>query len=206
MKQIVDAVRDLLTSTALTGDEAGEAATYTLENVNWSSKLELQEPRNLPVTDECLEGLCTNAGQYGSNAHMIGGAILKAGDQIRWNRPEFDEDGEADIAAFQNRYAWCSIIGCAAPLRSDKVEMGFTIQAQDVYYPPHVHQAVETYWIIGGDGDWKVGAEPWFGVEAGSIIHHETGARHAMQTNRSALLSMFLWTTHLNSRVVIVRG
>jgi quercetin dioxygenase-like cupin family protein len=56
-----------------------------------------------------------------------------------------------------------------------------------------------------GGGDWKVGTEPWFAVEPGDSIYHESGARHAMQTNEQPLLAIWLWTSHLDSEVVVVR-
>ncbi|MBT3559117.1 MAG: hypothetical protein HOC63_11525 [Rhodospirillales bacterium] len=206
MKRVIGALKDLFESAALNGDDAGEAAAFALKHVKWSSALQPTEPRSPAVVDECLESLCTSAGQYGSNAHMIGEAILGAKDQIRWNLWGEGNADEPDIEAFQNRFAYCSIFGSNGPLVSDKIAGGFSIQAPDIYYPPHAHQAVETYWIIGGDGDWKIGSDPWFPVESGTLIHHETGIRHAMQTNHSALLTVWLWTTHVDSPLVMVRG
>ena len=111
-----------------------------------------------------------------------------------------------DLAAFSRNYTSVSVIGERGLLRSDKVAAGFSLQRRDTYYPPHAHHAEESYWIIGGDGDWRVGTEPWFAVEPGDSIYHESGARHAMQTNEQPLLAVWLWTSHLDSKVVIVRG
>ncbi len=66
--------------------------------------------------------------------------------------------------------------------------------------------AEKSYWIIGGSGDWRVGTKPWFAVQPGDSIYHASGARHAMQTNEQALLTIWLWTSHLDSEVMIVRG
>lgn len=206
MKQVVDAAKALFMSSALSGNDASEAATYALDVVDWSATLHLQDPHSFPVVNDCLDAVAPTAGQYGTNARMIGEAVIKAKDQFKWNLWEGEGSPEPDLEAFKNRFAWCSLIGSHGPLISDKVEAGLTIQAPDVYYPPHAHQAVETYWILGGDGDWKVGSDPWFAVESGAVVHHESGIRHAMQTNHSALLTVWLWTSHLDSRLVFVRG
>ena len=87
-----------------------------------------------------------------------------------------------------------------------RAQVRFSLQAPDTYYPPHAHRAEESYWIVGGDGDWKVDTRPWFAVTPGDSIYHASGARHAMQTNEQPLLSLWLWTSHLDSEVVIVRG
>jgi hypothetical protein len=206
MKQVIETVKDLFTSAALAGDDAAEAAAFALANAKWKSPLQLPDPRSPAVVDECLETLCTDAGQYGSNAHMIGDAVLACRDQIRWNTWGGDDPDDPDIEAFRDRFAYCMLFGSNGPLVTDNICGGLSIQAPDIYYPPHAHQAVETYWIIGGDADWKVGADPWFPVESGDHIHHDTGIRHAMQTNHSALLTVWLWTTHLDSPLVMVRG
>ena len=96
--------------------------------------------------------------------------------------------------------------GAGALLPSDKVTAGFSLQGRDTYYPGHLHLAEESYWVIGGAGDWKVGTRPWFAVKPGDSIYHETGMRHTMQTNEQAMLTVWLWTSHLDSEVVIVRG
>ena len=49
---------------------------------------------------------------------------------------------------------------------------------------------------------WQIGQEP----KVGDTIYHESGARHAMQTNQQALLTVWRWTSHLDSEVAIVRG
>ena len=51
----------------------------------------------------------------------------------------------------------------------------------------------------------RCGTEPWFAVEPGDSIYHASGL-HAMQTNEQPLLAVWLWTSHLDSEVMIVRG
>jgi len=127
-------------------------------------------------------------------------------DQLAWRSSSKNRDDGPDVEILLRNFAVVTVIGEGGLLPSDKVYAGFSLQARDTYYPPHAHHAEESYWIIGGDGDWRVGTKPWFAVEPGDSIYHESGARHAMQTNEQPLLTVWLWTSHLDSEVVIVRG
>jgi mannose-6-phosphate isomerase-like protein (cupin superfamily) len=133
-------------------------------------------------------------------------ALLAATDQIQWRYSSKASDDGPDVEIFLRRFAVTTVIGDGGLLSSNEVYAGFSLQASDTYYPPHAHTAEESYWIIGGDGDWKVNTKPWFPVAAGDSIYHESGARHAMQTNEQPLLTIWLWTSHLDSEVLIVRG
>ncbi len=206
MNRLIDAFEGLFTAAALSGGELAETANFTLENVNWMGKLSKPEPVSHPIVDTHLEAACANSGQYGSSAQLVAEALLVVTDQLKWRAPSTDREDEPDMAVFSRNFTSACVIGAGGLLPSDKVTAGFSLQGRDTYYPPHAHQAEESYWIIGGDGDWKVGTEPWFAVEPGDSIYHESGARHAMQTNEQPLLAVWLWTSHLESEVVIVRG
>jgi len=206
MKQLIDAIEGLLSAAAISGGDTVDAVNFALEKVNWKTKLTAPKPQSLPVVDAQLETACANSGQYGSNPHMMAEAVLAAKEQLKWSPVYKDREDEPDMAAFSRNFAYTSLIGSDAPLKSDKIALGLSLQGRDTYYPPHAHQAEESYWIIGGNGDWKIGLEPWFAVEPGDAIFHETGVRHAMQTNGEPLLTVWLWTTHLDSDIVIVRG
>ncbi len=206
MKPLIEALEGLFLASAMAGGEANEAVNFAVEHIKWNGKLTLPEPRSQPVVDAQLEAACANSGQYGSNPHMVAEAVLAVKDQLRWNVGYEDYDNEPDMAAIARNWAWTWLIGTQAPLHCNKVEVGLSLQGRDAYYPPHAHQAEETYWIVGGDGDWKIGTDPWFPVEPGDEIHHETGIRHAMQTNHEPMLAIWMWTSHLDSGIVIVRG
>ena len=206
MNRLIDAFEGLFTAATFSGEELAKTANFTLENVNWASKLSKPDPMSHPIVDTYLGAACANSGQNGSSSHTVAKALLAVTDQLAWRASsKIPEDGP-DVEVFLRNYAVTTVIGEGGLLPSDKVYAGFSLQARDTYYPPHAHHAEESYWIIGGDGDWKVGTKPWFSVEPGDSIYHESGARHAMQTNEQAMLSIWLWTSHLDSEVVIVRG
>lgn len=193
-------------ATAIYGGDGTDAVKFALKKVNWKSKLGATEPQSQPVVDAQLDAACAKSGQYGSNPHMIAEAVLAVKDELRWETAYADREDEPDLAAFSRNFAWTWLIGSGGPLGTDKIAAGLSLQGRDTYYPPHAHQAVENYWVIGGDGDWKIGIDPWFPVEPGHAIFHETGVRHAMQTNSEPMLALWLWTSHLDSDLVIVRG
>jgi mannose-6-phosphate isomerase-like protein (cupin superfamily) len=205
MNRLIDTFEELFTATAKSGGALAETAKFTLENVDWMGGLSRPEPASHPIVDRHLEAACASSGQYGSSAHMVAEALSVVTDQLSWRTRSTDREGELDLAIFSKNYTSVCIIGEGGLLPSDEVTAGFSLQGRDTYYPPHAHRAEESYWIIGGDGDWRVGTEPWFAVEPGDSIYHESGARHAMQTNEQAMLAVWLWTSHLDSKVLIVR-
>ena len=206
MSRLINAFEGLFRAASLSGGELAETANYTLENVNWVGQLNRPVPASHPIVDTHLEAACAHSGHRGSSARILAESLLAARGRSEWHARSRGRENEPDLAAFSRNFTATTIIGNGGLLPSDKVAAGFSLQGRDTYYPPHAHQAEESYWIIGGNGDWKVGMEPWFAVEPGDSIYHESGARHAMQTNELPLLAVWLWTSHLESEVVIVRG
>ena len=206
MNQLIDAFKGLFAEAAQSGGELAKTAGFILENVDWTGKLNKPEAMRNPVVDTHLEAACANSGQDGSSSHRIAQALLTVTDQLAWRASARDRADEPDVAIFSRNYVAIPIIGEEGLLQSTKVSAGFSLQGRDTYYPPHAHHAEESYWIIGGNGDWKVGTKPWFAVEAGDSIYHESWARHVMQTNEQPMLAVWLWTSHLDSEVLIIRG
>ena len=206
MNRLIDAFEGLFTATTLSGRKLAKTANFTLDNVNWKGKLLRTEPTSHPIVDTYLEAACARSGRDGSSSHGLAEALLAVADQLEWRTSSKSQYDGPDIALLIRNFAVTTVIGEGGLLPSDKVYAGFSLQARDTYYPPHAHHAEESYWIIGGDGDWKVGTKAWFAVEPGDSIYHASGASHAMQTNEQPLLTVWLWTSHLDSQVVIVRG
>ncbi len=206
MKRLIDAIEGLFVAATLSDGELAKTANFTLENVNWKETLTRPKPTSHHIVDSSLEAACANSGPDGSSSHELARSLLAVADQLEWRSSSKAREDGPDVAILLRNFAVTTVIGAGGLLPTDKVYAGFSLQARDIYYPPHAHHAEESYWIIGGDGDWKVGTEPWFAVEAGDSIYHEPEVRHAMQTNEQPLLTVWLWTSHLDSEVVIVRG
>ena len=206
MHRLVDAFEGLFAAAKLSGGDLEKTARFALESVNWTGKLSMPEPMSHPVVNAHLDAACANSGGGGSNSNRVAVSLLSVMHQLKWRTPSKNHDDGPDVAIFSRNFSATTIIGVGGLLPSNKVTAGFSLQASDTYYPPHAHYAEESYWIIGGDGDWKVGTKPWFAVGPGDSIYHESEARHAMQTNELPLLAVWLWTSHLESEVVIVRA
>ncbi len=206
MNRLINAFEGLFNAASLSSGELAKTANIVLENVNWAGTLSKHDPMSHPIVDTDLKAACASSGEHGSSSHGVAQALLAVADQLEWRASSKDREDGPDVAIFSRNFTASTVIGAGGLLPSDKVIAGFSLQGRDTYYPPHAHHAEESYWIIGGDGDWKVGTEPWFTVEPGDSIYHESGARHAMQTNERPLLAVWLWTSHLDSEVVIVRG
>ncbi len=207
MRQLIDALEGLFTATSIAGGESVEDVNMALEVVDWSADLVPVEASSQPVVDAQLDLACDGSiHEYGSNAHVICEALLAARNQIKWSPISQKPSHEIDITTLARNYSYCLLIGKNAPLHSDKIRAGISLQGRDTYYPPHVHKSVERFWIVGGSGDWKIDIEPWSAVEPGDIISYETGVRHAIQTNELPMLCVWLRSSDLNSRLRIRRG
>ncbi len=206
MNRIIDALEGLFTAATGSGGELAKTANFTLENVNWKETLTRPKPTSHHIVDSSLEAACANSGPDGSSSHELARSLLAVADQLEWRSSSKAREDGPDVAILLRNFAVTTVIGAGGLLPTDKVYAGFSLQARDIYYPPHAHHAEESYWIIGGDGDWKVDTRPWFAVVPGDSVYHKSGARHAMQTNEQPLLTVWLWTSHLDSEVMIVRG
>jgi len=205
LNRLINSFEELFTATALNGGALSRTASFTLDNVNWQETLNLPEPTSHHIADSYLKAACDNSGPDGSNSREVAQALMAVADQLEWRASSKCHDDGPDIAVLSRNFAVASIIGPGQPLPSDKVYAGFSLQARDTYYPPHAHYAEESYWIIGGDADWRVGSKPWFAVQPGDSIYHESEACHTMRTNERPLLTVWLWTSHLDSEVIIIR-
>ncbi len=206
MNRLIENFRTLFASSANSDDGLAPAAAFAAEQVNWAEPLNRHEAARNPVVDAYLASACASAGPTGSITNALAESLMAVAHRLMWRARDADNEPEADVRVFSRRFTAVTVIGADGILRSDKVKAGFSLQGPDTYYPPHAHQAEESYWVIGGDGDWKVDTRPWFAVTPGDTIYHASRARHAMQTNERPLLSVWLWTSHLDSEVLIVRG
>lgn len=177
-----------------------------MSQVDWNQTLTLPQPAQLPFVEGNLSVACRLSGPPGSPTRTLADAVLSAADHLCWHAMYAHYESEPDIAAFRRVYGYFDLISSEGPLRCDDIYMGMSLQGPDAFYPPHVHQAVETYVTIGGTGDWKRGAEPWINRPPGEFFLHTSGVRHATQSNEEPILALAFWTTALSSPIVIVRG
>ena len=203
---LVEALKAFFAQASNSDGDLSRTAQFTLDHVQWAQALTIPDAISHPIVDAYLEGVCAHSGNPESATHELAQVLLAASDQLNWRASFYDPALGPDVVAFSRKFTATSLIGPGGILPCEKVSAGFSLQGPDTYYPPHAHRAEESYWTIGGSGDWRVATKPWFAVTPGKSIFHASGARHAMQTNEQALLSLWLWTSHLDSEVVIVRS
>jgi hypothetical protein len=101
----------------------------------------------------------------------------------------------ADLAA---NIGFAELIGPAAPLWSDRIRVGFTFMAPDIFYPLHDHPAVELYLVLSGHAQWTNGPTTTW-RDPGMAVLHASLAPHAMQTAAEPLLALYVWTGEIAS-------
>lgn len=206
MRELVDAYKGLLLEAAQGNDDLARTASFALDQVDWSQELMQTAAVTNPILHDNIAQVCENSGCEGSATNRLTKALLPVVDQLSWRRRDIEGETASDMLLLYEKFTAVTIVGQTGLISCDKIIAGFSLQAPDAYYPPHEHLAEESYWIIGGGGDWKVDRKPWFPVNAGDAIYHTGGARHVMQTNEQPMLSIWLWTSHLDSDVVITRA
>jgi mannose-6-phosphate isomerase-like protein (cupin superfamily) len=208
VKAIIEGVRAVCEAGAEGGGEAAAGFRTFVSSVDWSAAI--AEPSDRPpppsTIPHSLAAACSASSAPGSAARQLADAVAEHGQELLWRELYEQYDDEPDMATFRRGYAYTRLIGSGAPLYSDQVKAGLTLQCPDSYYPAHAHKAAEFYAVVGGTGEWRRGIEPWAVRPPGDFIFHPSGVRHAMQTSAEPLLALFAWIGDLDSPVVIVRG
>ena len=208
MRGIILAMRALCEAGAARDGDVKASCEALLRRVDWEAALS-DDPAGDPppaVTRQRLEEACALSGEPNSPERALADAVAAAGPGLRWKEMYAEYDDEPDMAAFRRVYAYTLLVGPEAPLRSDRVKVGVTLQGPDALYPAHAHRAAELYAVVGGTADWRRGSEPWTRRPPGDFVVHPSGVRHAIQTNAEPLLAFVAWLSEIDSRVVIVRG
>lgn len=206
MRNLIEGLENLLISTSMRGGDAKESADILLEAIDWKRKTEAVAPASYPVVEQRLEEACAAHGAAGGHAETLCNAVLENRGRLAWLKPWGEYLDHPDMGALVQNFAFAQIVGPGSILPCDNVCMGISLQGPDLLYPMHAHIADETYWIIGGNGDWKIGIDPWFSVKPGDVCVHPSGMRHAMQTNAMPLLTVWAWWSHIDANIVMVRG
>ena len=206
MERLVEQFEALFVDAFSSEGRLSETARLAHSGATWEAVSARPEPRLNAVVERHLEQACRRNGARDREAHPLASALLPVAERLHWRmRPEASE-GDGDMAEFARNYTAATVIGPGGVVLSDDVRAGFSLQAPMTFYPPHAHHAEESYWIVGGGGELKVDAGPWFPVTAGDSVYHSSWAVHSMRTCSQPMLSVWLWTSHLDSDVVMLHG
>ncbi|MEM7114071.1 MAG: dimethylsulfonioproprionate lyase family protein [Chloroflexota bacterium] len=144
------------------------------------------EPRGLPV----LGWLETAVSSTTPQTYPLAAQLANAAPHLAWGQTYSASDFGAD---FLSRYGWTELIGLRGPIASDQLGSGFLLLAPQLEYPLHSHQAEEIYLPLTEPTRWLRGNEPWQTHPAGQPIHHPAWLPHAMHTETTPLLALYLW-------------
>jgi hypothetical protein len=94
---------------------------------------------------------------------------------------------------FYDNYGYAEFAGLTGPVPSAHLACGVLLLGPHLTYPPHRHEADEIYVPLAGSARWKHGAGDWTLRAPGAVIHHARHEPHAMQTDATPLLALYLW-------------
>jgi mannose-6-phosphate isomerase-like protein (cupin superfamily) len=99
----------------------------------------------------------------------------------------------SDARGLEDNMAFAEIIGPEAPYVSERVCLGLTLIGPNTFYPPHLHPAIELYYVVAGEATWTAN-----GVSIrnppGAFILHGSQVVHAMRTHQQPLLAVYTWS------------
>lgn len=157
-----------------------------IEGFRWSMGARPLAPHDLPVVAYLRE-----ARQPGDSAEQsLFASLLNAAGMLHWAQTYSITDFGAD---FLQRYGWVELFGTRGHFSSDDMAGGFLLLGPGVHYPDHHHVAEEIYIPLTDGSLWSKDAQSFLPRWSGEIIHHPSNIRHAMRTEETPLVALYLW-------------
>jgi len=92
--------------------------------------------------------------------------------------------------------------GCV--FHDDNFSLGLFMLAPRTLYRDHDHAAPELYFNLTGPCGWRFDKGIWQDFGAGSLIWNPEGLAHAMRSYEQPFLSVYSWTSNVNSLCRVV--
>lgn len=92
--------------------------------------------------------------------------------------------------------------GCV--FHDDDFSLGLFMLPPTTLYRDHDHAAPELYFNLTGPCGWRFDKGCWQDFGAGSLIWNAEGLAHAMRTYEQSFLSVYSWTSNVNSLCRVV--
>ena len=164
------------------------------------------EGASRPVVDDWLNIAVENAATGPDELRDLAECFQTAAPELAWKRAYDALDSTPELEAYRAHYAWVPIavpvsLGYASPYAVDDMLVAFTIQAPNVVYPHHHHEAPELYGVISGAIDWEVGTGPRLTKTPGDVVVHRSSESHSMITLDQPGLTWAAWPSHAHSTV-----
>lgn len=130
-------------------------------------------------------------------------SIYKARDMIFWYpNPTF----ENPRLAIKNENYCANLAGKTRDMQSDpyvfhsdRIIVGLFLMGKNQLYPAHHHPAWETWVILSGRAEWKVGDRNWEIKNPEDCFTFTKNESHSMKTLDEPLLALWAWTGDLSS-------
>lgn len=124
--------------------------------------------------------------------HQAAQATRWAHSLLPWSRTGIlDEQIGEDVSSV---FAVATLVGPGAMIDRDDVRGGLYVQRSGAFYPPHAHDAEETYAMLAGTAAWQIHHGEWHRAEPGDLIHHPSETPHATRTNALPILAAWRWS------------
>ncbi|MEQ8666370.1 MAG: dimethylsulfonioproprionate lyase family protein [Rhodospirillales bacterium] len=205
MKRCIEALRALCEWAVASDDECSPGYRRILDRVDWSGpRAETGKPNSLPVVEAWLEEAVQLCGD--NPLGDLGRAIWEDRSTLNWFSMYEAYAGDPEIDTLRAGYGVVRLAGPSASWFAEDLTTAVTLQAPNVYYPPHAHKQREVYGVIGGKAEWQRGAEPWVLRSSGERIYHPSGVRHATRTVDEPLLAFASWLDDVHLKPVFVSG
>lgn len=117
-------------------------------------------------------------------------SIQDIADFADWRLSYTEDEVGAD---FLNRYGWFELVGPEGHYHSDMVRAYIAWWGENLYYPWHLHEAEELYYILAGHALFEAEGQPAQVLRAGDTRIHPSNQPHAMTTTDSPVLALILW-------------
>lgn len=206
-KDLIGDFRNFFAAAMQSGCEAAPRIPAILAGIDRCGRPRRPEPRTLDPVDLHLDQALRLGRGHGHDPLLD--SIAGCTETLVWNSSEGAYGDRPEFRHFLDNYAFTVLVGPAkygleSLFHDSALLCGLTIQAPGVHYPAHVHPAIEIYAVAGGTAQWLRGEEGWTPRPPGSVILHESGVAHAMETGDEPMLALFAWVSDLDQRPYMV--
>lgn len=126
------------------------------------------------------------------------GAVAALRDKLPWERAP----KETGFGKFTRQHAFCTIVGPAARIPSDRMALGLFMIDAHVHYPTHSHSADELYLPLSGTAAYRVGNARPSVEDGGRFLSIPSWTPHAMWTADRSVLIVWAWMGDLKGGYV----
>ncbi len=117
-------------------------------------------------------------------------AVRDLSDFANWQQTYTAEEVGQD---FLDRYGWFELVGPEGHFQSQDICAYIAYWGENLYYPWHLHEAEELYYILAGEAFFEAeGAQP-VTLRPGDTRIHSANQPHQMTTGASPVRARGLW-------------